>query len=202
MSDEQPSILKRTIQLLPRVLDENFSCTQDIRVYLQKNKQSKMVFFSNFFSVNGMEFDHVIIVVSQSEYYLKYYLPQAISRCTYDLTFILLPEDKMIVKMGSLKNISKYFSKTGDNKIKETVANIIEELKLECLMKHLVVAICTVCEKNCHCYCILDETHTKQRFVVHTHSDQYKDYLYCLVNFTDLEEPLLDTSASALADAR
>ena len=196
MSDEQPSILKRTIQLLPRVLDENFSCTQDIRVYLQKNKQSKMVFFSNFFSVNGMEFDHVIIVVSQSEYYLKYYLPQAISRCTYDLTLILLPDDKMIVKSGSLKNLSNYFAKIRDNKTKETVANMMEELMREYLMNHVVVAKCIVCEKNCYCYSVSNETHTKQKFVVHTHSDQYKDYSYRLATFTESEEPPLGNSVS------
>ena len=196
MSDEQPSILKRTIQLLPRVLDENFSCTQDIRVYLQQNKQSKMVFFSNFFSVNGMEFDHVIIVVSQSEYYLKYYLPQAISRCTYDLTLILLPDDKMIVKSGSLKNLSNYFAKIRDKKTKETVANMMEELMREYLMNHVVVAKCIVCEKNCYCYSVSNETHTKQKFVVHTHSDQYKDYSYRLATFTESEEPPLGNSVS------
>ena len=202
MSDEQPSILKRTIQLLPRVLEENFSCTQDIRVYLQKNKQSKIIFFSNFFSVNGMEFDHVIIFVSQSEYYLKYYLPQAISRCTYDLTLVLLPDEKIIVKSGSLKNLSNYFSKIRDTKTKETVANMVEELMREYLMKHVVVTKCIVCEENCYCYSVSNETHTKQRFVVHTHSDQYKDYLYHLANFTELEEPHLGTSVSALANAK
>ena len=196
MSDEQPSILKRTIQLLPRVLDENFSCTQDIRVYLQKNKQSKMVFFSNFFSVNGMEFDHVIIVVSQSEYYLKYYLPQAISRCTYDLTLILLPDDKMIVKSGSLKNLSNYFAKIRDKKTKETVANMMEELMREYLMNHVVVAKCVVCEKSCYCYSVSNETHTKQKFVVHTHSDQYKDYSYRVATFTESKEPPLGNSVS------
>ena len=202
MSDEQPRILKRTIQLLPRVLDENFSCTQDIKVYLQKNKQSKMIFFNSFFSVNGMEFDHVIIVVSRSEYYLKYYLPQAISRCTYDLTLILLPDDKMIVKSGSLMNLSNYFPKIRDNKTKETVAKMIEKLMREYLMNHVVVGKCIVCEKNCYCYSVSNETHTKQRFVVHTHSDQYKDYLYRIANFTELEEPPLGTSVSALANAK
>ena len=64
MSDEQPKILKRSAQLLKK-LDETLSYTQDIEEYLQKNKNSKMIFFSNFRSVNGMEFDHVVIVVSQ-----------------------------------------------------------------------------------------------------------------------------------------
>ena len=89
MSEEQPRILRRTIQLLLRISEEPFSYVEDIRVYLQENK-SKMIFSSNFCNVNGMEFDHVVIVVSQIEYFLKYYLPQVISRCTYDLMFVLL----------------------------------------------------------------------------------------------------------------
>ena len=123
MADEQPRILRRTIQLLPR-LDKKFSCTQDIEVYLKKDQQSKMIFSGNFHSVNGMEFDHVVIVVSLLDYYLKYYLPQVISRCTYDLTFVVLPKDKLHIEKGFLPD-----------KTKETVASIIEELKCTCLVK-------------------------------------------------------------------
>ena len=50
-----------------------------------------------------MEFDHVVILVNQSEYYLKYYLPQTISRCTHDLTFVLLPNEKENIKKGSFQ---------------------------------------------------------------------------------------------------
>ena len=71
MADEQPTIIRRAIQLLQR-LDETFSYTQDLREYLQNKKQSKMIFSSSFCRVNGMEFDHVVVVVSKSDYYLKY----------------------------------------------------------------------------------------------------------------------------------
>ena len=98
MADDQPMILRRTIQLLSKLLDKTFSYTQDIEAYFQKKKQSKIVFSSNFRNVNGMEFDHVVVMVSQSEYYLKYYLPQVISRCTYDLNFVLLRKTKSISK--------------------------------------------------------------------------------------------------------
>ena len=104
LADKQPRILKRTIQLLPKLLDEKFSYTQNIEEYLQKNDDPQMILSSNFRSVNGMEFDHVVIAVSQSEYYLKYYLPQAISRCTFALTLVLLPKDKIKSKKGLLQN--------------------------------------------------------------------------------------------------
>ena len=202
MADKQPRILKRTIQLLPRLLDETYLFTHDVGVYLQKDKQSKIIFSSSVSSVNGMEFDHVIILVSQSEYYLKYYLPQAISRCTYDLTFILLPEDKMNIRKGSLQKLSYLFLKSKNDETKETVANMVEELKREGLVNQVGVAECKTCERNCYSHSILNGIQNRQMFQVHTHSDQYKDYLFCLANYTELEEQPFDTSASVLADAK
>ena len=52
-------------------LDKTFSYTEDMECYLQENKKSKMIFGSNFWNVNGMEFEHVVIMVSQSEYFLQ-----------------------------------------------------------------------------------------------------------------------------------
>ena len=190
MAGEQPRILTRTIQFLLR-LDEKFSYTQDIEEYLQKNKKSKMIFSSNIWSMNGMEFDHVIIVVSQSEYYLKYYLPQAVSRCTYDLTFVSLPEKKENMKIGLLHKFFGVFSKTRNEKIEETVANMIEELKCECLVKQLVVTECKFCKDNCYC---LKETVDKQMFGLRTYSHQYKDYLLHLENLQKLRSKVIVTA--------
>ena len=201
MADKQPRILKRTAQLLQK-LDKTFSYTQDIEEYLQKNKKSNMIFSSNFHSVNGMEFDHVLVLVSQSEYYLKYYLPQAISRCTYDLTFVLLPKEKENIKKGSLQKFSNFFSRTRNCKTKETVASIIEQLKREYLVKQVAVTECEACEKSNDCYSISNETDNMQKFGVHTHSGQYQEHLSILAGYTQLEEKSHGISDNDLADAR
>ena len=202
IADRQPWLLRRAIKLLPKVLDESFSYTKNIEVYLEKTKQSKMIFISNLCRVNGMEFDHVIIVVSQSEYYLKHYLPQAISRCTYDLTFILLSKDTTVIKKDSLQKLSNFFSRSRNCDSKETVADIIEELQRGSLVEQMIVAECKACKRSCYCYSISKETHNKQMFEVHTHSDQCKDYFYHLANYTEFEEQLPGTKADALADAK
>ena len=199
MDDEQPRILKRTMQVLLRLLDETFSYTEDIRVFLQKDWQSKMIFSSNFSGVNGLEFDHVVIVVSQAEYYLKYYLPQAISRCTYDLTIILLPKGKLDIKEQVSQKLS-IFSRTRNDITKETAANIAQELKRECLVNQVVVTECKDCEKNCFSYIISNLTDNKQMFEVHTHSDQYKYNLFHLTDYAEFEEQPVGTIFSVLAD--
>ena len=200
MADEQPRILRRTIQLLPRVLNENFSYTQNVEVHLNKSNQSKRILCSNFRSVCGMEFDNVVIVLSQLEYYLKYYLPQAISRCTYDLTIVLLPEQKMSIMKSSFQKLKKVFSRTRNEENKETVANIMEELKRECLVKKVVVAECKACEKSSNCYSISNETKNSLTFDVHTHSDQYQEHLSYLADYKESEEQVRSTVGSAIAD--
>ena len=202
MSEEQPRILRRTIQLLLRISEEPFSYVEDIRVYLQENK-SKMIFSSNFCNVNGMEFDHVVIVVSQIEYFLKYYLPQVISRCTYDLMFVLLPKDKISTKKVSF--LSNIFSRSRVYESKETVGSMMEELKRKCLVKQMIVAECKECDQSCDCYSISNETDNKRKLKLHTHSDQYDEYKnHCihLSNNTDLEEQAPGTSASILAETK
>ena len=206
MVDEQPEILKRTIELL-RKLDKTFSYTQDIEEYLQKNKQSNMIFSSCFRSVNGMEFDHVMILVSQLEYYLKYYLPQAISRCTFDLTFVLLPKDKINSTKGFFPKLT-VFRRTRIERTKETVANMIEQYKVGNFVKQVVVDECKECGRNRGCYSISEEPDSKHdnkrliKFRVHTHSDQYQEYLSHLVDHTESEEQALGTDNSALDDAK
>ena len=198
MADEPPKILRRSIQLLMK-LDERFSYTQDMEGYLQENKKSKMIFASNFRSVNGMEFDHVVIIVSQSEYFVQHYLPQAISRCTYDLTIVLLPKEKFDTKERRVQKLRDFFPRSGNKKTKGTVANMIEELKRASLVKQVIVAECKACEEN-YCYSISNEVDNKETFEMHTHSDQYKKHLE---NYEELEEQhSLDTNVGPHADAR
>ena len=197
MAEEQPRILRKTVQLLLRLLDEKFSYTTDIQEYLQKNK-SKIIFSSSFRLVNGMEFDRVVIVLNHSEYYLKYYLPQAISRCAFDLTLIMLPKDKINVEEGVIQKLSNFFLRSRNEKNKETVADMIEELKLKCLVKQVALSECRVFESNCDCYSISKMTDNKKAFVMHTHSGQYKEHLSHLAEYTDPKEQAHGSNDKAL----
>ena len=202
ITDEQPAILRRAVTLFPRLFDNDVLYTESVEVYLQEKKKSKIIFSSNFRSVNGMEFDHVVILVSQSEYFLKYYLPLVISRCTYHLTFVLLPKERDSTKQGYLKRLSSAFSRKREDETQETVAYLMGEFKRECLMNHLSVTECQACEENCHCYCMSDAIGNKLTLKVHTHSDQYKTHLHQIRNSVESEEATHGTSASILAEAK
>ena len=198
MDDERPRILKRTMQVLLRLLDETFSYTEDIELFLRKNARTKMIFSSNIRSVNGLEFDNVAVVVSQSEYYLKHYLLQAISRCTFSLTIILLPNIKVNMKERVLQIFSTFSSRMTNDITKETVANMAKLWNHEFLVKQVVVTECKDCEEKCVSSIGSNLTDNKLIFEVHTHSDQYKDHLF-RVN-TEFEEQPICTNVSVLVD--
>ena len=80
---------------------------------------------------------------------------------------------------------------------------MIQELKLEHLLKQVVVAECKACEKNCYCNSILNEIDSKQTFGMRSHSDEYKDLMFHLEKNTELEEVAVqDSGATTLADAK
>ena len=198
MADEQPKVLTLAIQLLEK-LDESFSYLHDIEAYFHKKKHSRIIFCSSFRSVNGMEFDLVVTVVNQSEYYLTYWMPLVISRCTHDLTFVLLPKDELRIENGSLHEPANVSSRPRNDKVKETVGSMMEELKRECLLKQVVVAECKACEHNSDCSSISNETKNKETFLVHTHSDKYKEYFCLLPDHAQLGKQAYGTTGSALA---
>ena len=182
MTDEKPEILKRAMQLFPKLLP-NVSYTDSIEEYLKKDRKSKMIFLSDFRSVNGMEFDHVVILLNSSEYYLKYYLPQAISRCTHDLNFVLLPREER--NRESIRTI-------GSN---QTVENIIDELKEKGLLEQVDVV---ECQKDSNCHSSADETDNK--LVLHTCSYEYTTHMNDLKGKT--ESKFEEDHTTALAKAR
>ena len=101
-----------------------------------------------------------------------------------------------------MHNLFNFIPKNRNNKTNETIANMIEELRCECLVKQVLVVECKACEKSYCSYSISNETDSKQAFGVHTHSDKYSDYLVHLINYTKLEEQAQCPSASALAETK
>ena len=122
-----------------------------------------------------MEFDHVILLLTHSEYYLKYYLPQAISRCKYDLNLIFLPKLKGTVKKHHAKNLLDCSLRSEVGKHKYTAGDLNKEWKqeTEVLIKQWNVADCRICEETSN---IFTEDEEMSTFSVHSHSDEYKAY--------------------------
>ena len=65
-------------------------------------------------------------------------------------------------KKAHCRNFGCFFSRTKNDKTKETVAIMVEELKRASLVKQVVVAECKACEENYSCFNISNDMHNKE----------------------------------------
>ena len=172
LTSEKPVILRKV--LLEANLLDNVVHVEDVKMFLEEDKEitSEMVLSSCFHNVNGMEFDFVILLLTYSEYYLKYYLPQAMSRCSYDLSLVFLPKPKQNIKKHLAEKLHNHFSKNEITKRKNTIENIKKEWQKNNLIKQWNVVECQRCETVSELLTENDKTLT-----VHSHSCQYQTHL-------------------------
>ena len=188
-SDKEPKILRMAIHLFPHIVSKvcktetikeyEVIYTESFEEYLE-NKEARMVFVTNFRSVNGMEFDNVLILLNRSEYYLKHFLPQMISRCNCNLNFILLPkENESVKRVSSLTKLSNFLLRSKSVEEKFTVGNMIEDWKEKSLVEscewdyRIIECQKQTCKEDRKCYCILSETDD----LVTVHSEYYRNHL-------------------------
>ena len=188
-SDKEPKILRMAIHLFPHIVSKvcktetikeyEVIYTESFEEYLE-NKETRTVFVTNFRSVNGMEFDNVLILLNRSEYYLKHFLPQMISRCNCNLNFILLPkENESVKRVSSLTKLSNFLLRSKSVEEKFTVGNMIEDWKEKSLVEscewdyRIIECQKQTCKEDRKCYCILSETDD----LVTVHSEYYRNHL-------------------------
>ena len=148
--------------------------------------------------MNGLEFDHVIIFANYSEYYLKFYLPQVISRCTYDLKFVLLPKERQDTKKSIRKALTSIFSKNEKTETKATVADMVKNLEDKQMIERVLVVDCQTCEENHNYNCFETDD---MLFKVHTHSDQYKNFVKIAKELNSREQEVQRTDSKEQAAA-
>ena len=78
---------------------------------------------------------------------------------------------------------------------------MMEELKCNILVNQVLVVECKACENNSRCYSISNGADDKEKFEVHTHSDEYHAYTFHLENY-EVDEQTHNVSAGALDEAK
>ena len=92
-----PSIFKKALS----ILSVPFLC--NVQQFVRDKKSKTLI--TNFQYVRGMEFENVVIVLDPEEYFLKQYLPEAITRCTNNLAMIMLEDKKLKGKEDTVKGV-------------------------------------------------------------------------------------------------
>ena len=131
-----------------------YSVTFDVEAFFHKKSQVS-VLVTNFLYIRGMEFENVIIVINSSEYYLRHYFPEAITRCTKSLSIIVV-EDNNLSKKDSLNEVITLW-----------------ENQLPAVVEKWAVEQCEKCKRKSDYYCI-QENGDKKVVYINTLSDEYR----------------------------
>ena len=139
-----PSVLVGALKLSFESVNLPLSCTLNVQDFLSKKNNCCLV--TNFRHVRGMEFENVIVMVDPEEYFLKHYLPEAIARCTNNLSLIMLQD----------KNTRKK---------EETVKDAVGSLQQQepSVFEEWITEICSKCQKGSKYYC--SKSHGHKRYL-------------------------------------
>lgn len=145
-----PSILMEALKnILP------LSVSFDVQKFI--DKKSNSVLITNFQYVRGMEFENVIVVVDPDEYFLKQYFPEAMSRCTRNLSLIVLEDKNLKKKEETVKGILELFEKQEPSVVEKWVTEK-----------------CKKCKKRSNYYCYKSDGNNK-RVGINVLSDEFKE---------------------------
>ena len=145
-----PSILMEALRnVLP------LSVSFDVQKFIDKKSNSVLV--TNFQYVRGMEFENVIVMIDPDEYFLKQHFPEAMSRCTRNLSLIVLEDKNLKKKEETVKGILELFEKQEPSVVEKWVTEQ-----------------CKKCKKRSNYYCYKSDGNNK-RVGINVLSDEFKE---------------------------
>ena len=78
------------LQLLKTESLQSLTVTNDVGTFLN-NSNDNMVLLNNYSTVRGLEFSEILLILDQNEYYMKQYIPEAITRSRSNLSILIWP---------------------------------------------------------------------------------------------------------------
>ena len=70
---------------------EDLTLTDDVQTFLTSKSDKKIILVSSYDTVKGLEFSEILLILEKDEYYLQQYIPEAITRCTSNLSVLIRP---------------------------------------------------------------------------------------------------------------
>ena len=118
---------------------ENLTLTGDVETFLASRSDKNIVLVNSYDTVKGLEFSDVVLILEKNEYYLKHYIPEAITRCTSNLSVLIRPSWNLKNRNPSntVKNLVDYWKKM----------NMASSDKREYILNLLTLGFCS--NKSC-----------------------------------------------------
>ena len=110
---------------LPKILP-SLKVTTDLDSF-SENHNNNLILVKNYNSVKGLEFSNVLLVVDANEYYLKQFIPEAMTRCQSNLSVLIKPREKENYKIDVVIDLVNCWNQINSEEEKP----IIRTLKLQ-----------------------------------------------------------------------
>ena len=135
-----PPWLKSLFQL--KNISPRLKVTDKVEEFL-KDTDKNLVLVKNLYFLRGLEFSKVLLILDSDEHHLRHVIPEAITRCTSDLTILVRPSVQW-------------------NQKSETVADLVDEWEKHGLLRILMIGFCskTSCKRKAvqqEAYCKVEE---------------------------------------------
>ena len=145
---ETPQVILKALNLLELKIYRS----GNIETFITTNVTNNSVLLANFAEISGMEFENLVIIFSKDEYYLRHFIPLCISRCTCDLSIILIRDLKSIIGDENENMVSKI--KLPCRALPKRSSEMINIWTKRNLVEKWKVKICKKCDQESNLYCI------------------------------------------------
>ena len=126
---ETPNWLKQLLRLKDfQGLTVNSDADKFMNLTLDRDKKkSKIqeVLVTDFRSVKGLEFSNVLLLLNESEYHCRHFLPEAITRCMSKLSILLVPCHEEFNKSETVLTIADEWEQINSGRLKNPILNTV-----------------------------------------------------------------------------
>ena len=157
--DDPPFWLKSLFEL--KNISPSLKVTNKTEEFL-KDTNRNLVLLKNLKFLRGLEFSNVLLILDSDEHHLRHLIPEAITRCTSNLTVLIRPSAQWTHKS-------------------ETVADLVDEWEKHGLLRILKIGFCS--KPSCNSKKVQQETYCKDEmsvgtyYGVHKKSELFRDFL-------------------------
>ena len=104
-----------------------FDATEFINLDKDQHKQKEgLVLVADYRCVKGLEFSNVLLLLNEHEYYLKHFIPEAMTRCMSNLSILIVPRNKEICQSETVSALVDKWEEVNNMSNKNPILEIVE----------------------------------------------------------------------------
>ena len=104
-----------------------FDATEFINLDKDQHRQKEgLVLVADYRCVKGLEFSNVLLLLNEHEYYLKHFIPEAMTRCMSNLSILIVPRNKEIFQSETVSALVDKWEEVNNMSNKNPILETVE----------------------------------------------------------------------------